>query len=269
MAQLNFNARTVAPDQGFEVYAPGWYNAQIEESEMKPTSDGQGSYLEMGYRFLDGKYANRKLKLRLNLRNNNQQTVQIAYGQLSAICHATQVLDCMDSQLLHGIPHKIKVVVRDARTDKETGKHYEASNEIRGWKHINEPTDEVTAGGAPGAATGAPAGFGAPPGFGAAPQGWAPPQAPAAAPAQAPQGWQPPAAPAQQPQQAAQPWQPPAAPAQPPAQPWQPQAPQQPQPGAATPPWGGAPAGGQPPAGATMPAPGQPPQGGVAPPWQR
>lgn len=263
MAQLNFNARNVAPDQGFEVYPAGWYNAQIEESGMKPTSDGQGAYLEMGYRILDGKYVNRKIKLRLNLQNNNQQTVQIAYGQLSAICHATGVLDCLDSQLLHGIPHKIKITLRDARTDKDTGKHYEASNEVRGWKNINEQVDEVpTAGG------GAPQGFGVPPGF-AAPQqaapGWgAAPQQPQA-PQQAPQQ------PAQPPQQA-QPWaaQPGAAqPQQPAAQPWA-AAPQQPPagmpPAGVQPPWGAAPAGVQPPAGATMPAG---PQGGAAPPWQR
>lgn len=257
MAQLNFNARTVAPDQGFEVLPAGWYIAQIEATEMKPTSDGQGAYLEMQYRILDGKYVNRKQTLRLNLRNNNQQTMQIAYGQLSAICHATGVLDCVDSDLLRGIPHKIKLTVRDARTDKDTGKHYEASNEVRGWKNVNEPTDDVapTAGGAP---AGAPAGFaaaGVPPGFGA-------PAGPAAA---APQGWGAPAA-------AAPAWQPPAQPAQPPA------APAGPAPGAGGPPWGAAAAQPQPQAPAqpaqpwTPPAaPAQPaaPGAGMAPPWQR
>lgn len=213
MAQLNFDASTVAPNTGTQDAIPaGWYNVQIDQSELKPTKDASGAYLELRLAVLDGQYAGRKVFSRLNLRNNNPQAVEIAFTDLSAICHAVGVMQVQDSSQLHGKPMKIKVSVRAA-----TGE-YEASNEVKAYKNINENV------GGPGAMPAA--GGGAP--WGAAPQmqapAWAPqqPAAPVAPPAQ----FAPPQQPAAQPQQPA--WQAPAA-AQPWAAPQQPQAAQQPQ----------------------------------------
>lgn len=233
MAQLNFDATQVAPDLGFETVPAGWYNAMIDESEMKPTKDGSGAYLQTRFNIIDGQYANRKIYMRLNLRNTNPVAQEIAYKQLSAIAHAVGVLHVQDSSQLHGLPMKIKVKLR-----KDTSGQYEDSNEISSIKNINEQVDMGSQAGA------APAG-GMPPGFGAPQQApvqqpqqqWQQPQNFGQAPQQAPapqaapqQPWQqaPAQQPAPQPQQAPaqaapaqQPWQQPAA-----AQPWQ-QAPQQ------------------------------------------
>lgn len=200
MAQLNFDASTVSPSESIEAIPAGWYNAQIDQSEMKPTKDGSGAYLELRFSVLDGQYANRKVFTRLNLRNANPVAQEIAYKQLSAICHATGVLQVQDSQQLHGRPLKIKVKVRAASGD------YEASNEISSFKNINEQVDGPV-GGAPAAAGGAP---------------WA--QQPAAAPQAAPWAPQPAAAPVAPAQQFA----PPAAAPVPAAPAWQPPAAQQP-----------------------------------------
>lgn len=208
MAQLNFDANTVSPADSIEAIPAGWYNAQIDQSEMKPTKDGSGAYLELRFSVLDGQYANRKVFGRLNLRNANPVAQEIAYKQLSAICHATGVLQVQDSQQLHGRPMKIKVSVRAASGD------YEASNELKAFKNINEQVDGPV--GAPAAQGGAPwAGQQAPAAQQAAP--WA--GAPAATPAPTQQFAPPVQAPA--PAAAAPQWQPPAA-----QQPWA-QAPQQ------------------------------------------
>lgn len=214
MAQLNFDATQVAPDMGFETIPAGWYNAMIDETEMKPTKDGSGAYLQTRFNVIDGQYAGRKVFIRLNLRNANPVAQEIAYKQLSAIAHAVNVLHVQDSSQLHGLPLKIKVKVR-----KDKDGQYEDQNEIQAFKNINEQVEMAGApaqGGAPAGFGGAPAGFGAPQGF----------QQPA------PQQFQQPQAPVQQPQfqqPAAQPWQQPAqqpAPQQPVQQPWQ-QAPAQ------------------------------------------
>ena len=191
MAQLNFDASQVAPNSGSPDPIPaGWYNAQIDESEMKPTKDGTGTYLQLRFSVVDGQYANRKVYARLNLRNSNPVAQEIAYGELSAICHATGVIQLQDSQQLHGIPMKIKVKLRPASGD------YDASNEIGSYKNINEQVGTADAGAAPDA--GVPQGFGAPA------------QQPAQQqPPQQQQNWQQPAA--------EQPWQQPAQ-QQPPAQ---------------------------------------------------
>ena len=91
MALLNFNAATVDPQTEFKPIPNDWYNVVMEESEMKPTKDGTGAYLECRLSVLDGAYANRKVFIRLNLQNANDVAVEIAYAQLSAICHSVGV----------------------------------------------------------------------------------------------------------------------------------------------------------------------------------
>jgi hypothetical protein len=244
MAQLNFDATQVAPDTGFETVPAGWYNVRITESEMKPTKDGAGAYLQLTFDIIDGQYMNRKLFARLNLHNNSQVAKEIAYKQLSAIAHAVGILHVQDSQQLHGIPLKVKVKVR---TDK-TGE-YDDSNDITSYKNINETV---------------PAG-----GLGVTGAGAAPASTP---PAAAPQGWG-----APPPAQHAPPAQPPQQPAPPAGQPngWGAPPPAQGQPGG----WGAPPLNGQPPQtemqwgappqnpgpGPSAPQPGPGPQGGPPP----
>lgn len=189
-ADLNFDATTVEPDAGFETIPPGWYNVAIDQSDMKPTKDGAGAYLELRFNVLDGQYHNRKLFTRLNLKNTNVQTVEIAQKQLSAICHAVGVLRPAKSEELHGIPLKGKIKIRPAQGD------YEAQNEFTAYKNINEAVDTAGATPAtPGADTAAPAQpWAAAPAAAlateaapAAAQPWAAPPAPApAAPTAAP-----------------------------------------------------------------------------------
>jgi len=244
MAQLNFDASQVAPSEALEAIPAGWYNAQMTASAMKPTADGTGAYLQAEFTVLSGDYAGRKLFDRFNLQNKNPVAVEIGYKTLSAICHAVGVLQVQDSQQLHGRPLQLKVSLRAAGPGSD-GKHYEASNEVKGYKGMDGagvPMAGAPAGGAPSWAPQAPAQQAAPqyaPPPVAAPQPWAPPAQPAAAAPQAPQ------APA--PQQ----WAPPAQQAAP--------APLQ---AAPTPPWQGQPA-------AQAPAVGQPIAQGNAPvpPW--
>jgi hypothetical protein len=245
MAQLNFDASQVAPDTGGGDPVPaGWYNVMIDESEMKPTKAEGGLRLSLRFTIMDGQYANRKVFTGLNLKNANPVAQEIAYKQLSAICHAVGVMQVQDSQQLHGRPLKIKVKVKAAQGD------YEASNDITAYKNINEQVDGPVAGAAP---AGAP---------------WATAQAPAPQP-QAPWAGQPaaaPVAPAPQfaPQQpapapAAPAWQPPAA-----AQPWAQQPAQAPQPQFQQPVQQPAP---QPQAPSPQAAPAQAP--GAVPPWMQ
>jgi len=252
MAKLNFDASQVAPSEALEAIPAGWYNAQMTASEMKPTSDGTGAYLQAEFTVLSGDYAGRKLFDRINLQNKNPVAVEIGYKTLSAICHAVGVIQVQDSQQLHGRPLQLKVSLRAAGPGAD-GKHYEASNEVKGYKGMDGagvPMAGAPAGGAPSWAPQAPAQQAAPqyaPPPAAAPQQWAPPAQPAAA---APQQWQQPAPQAPQ-APAPQQWAPPAQQATP--------APQQ---AAPTPPWQGQPA-------AQAPAVGQPvaQSNAPVPPW--
>lgn len=283
MTRIQFNAASVEPDVGFEPVPPAWYRVMIDDSSEETTKDGQGSYLQFRYVILDGPMKGRKVFGRHNTKNASAKTMEIAYKQLSALCHATGVMVLEDTQQLHGIPLQIKVTYREAETDKSTGKHYDASNDIRGWKNINEPVDGPAAGPAqpaqPQQPVAAPSGWGQPqqpmqPQQPAQPAGWGQQQfaaQPQAAQQPAQQPWAQPTQvqqPAVQQQPQAQPWAGQQQVQQPQATPWagqQPQAQPQGQPQQAQAPWQ-AQQPAQQPAAAQQPQ--QPAQaGGTQPPW--
>lgn len=228
MAQINFDARNVEPDQGRGDPIPAaWYNMAMVESEIKPTGGGTGHALATQFAVLDGLHKGRRVFFNMNIKNANAQTVEIAYKQLSAICHAAQRLTVGDTTELHNIPVKCRVKIRmgDLKDPQNPqGERYDPSNEITSFKNINDQSVGNAAQAAPAAA---PA-FAPPP---AGQQAWQPPAQAAPQQQQAPvqqQQWQPPAS--------AQPWQPPADPAA--AQPQQQFAPPAQQAPAAAPPWG-------------------------------
>lgn len=112
MANLSgFDASKVEPND-FGILPAGDYEACIVNSEMKPTKDGQGQYLNLEIQIVGGQYQNRKLFEKLNLVNRNDQAVTIAKGTLSAICRAVGVLTPNDSTDLHNKTFRITVGVR-------------------------------------------------------------------------------------------------------------------------------------------------------------
>ena len=119
-----FDANSVEPSN-FDVFPAGKYLAQIVSSEMRPTTDGRGQYLYLELDILDGQFAGRKLFDRLNLVNDNPDTVDIAKRALSSICRATGQMQVKDSEQLHLIP-----MIADVRVRPPKGQYGE-SNSIR------------------------------------------------------------------------------------------------------------------------------------------
>ena len=129
MANLNgFNASEVEPTSSFEPIPAGKYLAAITDSEMKPTKNGSGNYLQLTFTIIEGQYKNRVLWARLNLANPNATAVKIARSELSAICHALGVMQPRDSVELHNLP---LVIVVKLKKREDTG---ELTNEIKGYE---------------------------------------------------------------------------------------------------------------------------------------
>lgn len=134
MANLNgFDANRVDPASNFDPLPAGKYLAAIIESEMKPTKSGTGNYLQLTFQVLDGPHKGRLLWARLNLDNPNATAVQIAQGELSAICRAVGVLVPHDSVELHNLPLVISV---RCKKRADTG---EITNEIGGYAKKEAP----------------------------------------------------------------------------------------------------------------------------------
>lgn len=128
MAELNgFNAHNVEPNADFDPIPAGKYLAVITASEMKPTKNNNGHFLELTFQVIDGQYKNRLLWSRLNLDNPSPQAVQIARGELSAICRATGVMQPKDSAELHNLPLMVTVKCKNR---EDTG---DVVNEIKGY----------------------------------------------------------------------------------------------------------------------------------------
>ena len=119
-----FDANAVEPSN-FDVFPAGKYLSQIVSSEMRPTKDGRGQYLFLELDILEGPFAGRKLFDRLNLVNDNPDTVDIATRTLSSICRATGQMQVKDSEQLHLIP-----LIADVRVRPPKGQYGE-SNSIR------------------------------------------------------------------------------------------------------------------------------------------
>jgi hypothetical protein len=127
MATLNFDANQVEPSTGKDPIPAGKYVAAVTASEMKPTKNGAGQYLELEYQIIDGEHKGRKLWSRHNLQHPNAQTVQIARGELSAICRAVGIMTPKDSAELHNLPMTVAVKC------KKRDDNGEMTNEISAW----------------------------------------------------------------------------------------------------------------------------------------
>ncbi|QEA10969.1 multimodular transpeptidase-transglycosylase [Vibrio phage vB_VpS_CA8] len=127
-----FDANQVSPNEAFENLPLGWYVARIVDSEEKPNSSNNGSHILLTLEVIaPQQYAGRKLWDRLNLNNPNQTAVEIAQRTLSAICHATNVMQLQDTMQLHGIPMEVKVGLSKPQDG------YEQRNEIKGYRTAN------------------------------------------------------------------------------------------------------------------------------------
>lgn len=133
MAQLPggaFDASTVDPDQRPDPIPASDYVLHLIKSDMKPTRDTSGAYLECEFEVLDGQFKGRKIWDRFNLQNKSAKAEEIAWSQFSALCHATGKLQVTDSAELHNLPFVGKVKLIPAQGQ------YSAKNEIGGYKPV-------------------------------------------------------------------------------------------------------------------------------------
>lgn len=129
MASLQgFDASTVPEQESFAALPEGQYVVIATGSEMKPTKNGLGQFLQIVFEVLDGQQKGRKLWARLNLVNGNQIAVDIANRELAAICRAVGVIKPNDSAELHNRPLLVTVAVEvdDRKREGNTIKKYEA-----------------------------------------------------------------------------------------------------------------------------------------------
>lgn len=141
MADLGgtFDSSSVEPSGSYEPLPAGKYKCVATSSDWKATRNGKGRYIEFAWEVIEGQYKGRLAWSRLNLENENQQAVEIARGELSAICKAVGVATPRDTSELHDKPCLVKLAVKN-RAD--TG---EPTNEVKGYEAIGKQATAATA----------------------------------------------------------------------------------------------------------------------------
>lgn len=157
MALLNINPadfQNLETPREYSILPAGDYQMQIVQSELRPTSKGNGHYLWLEFDILKGPTdGGRKYWDRLNIDNPNEQTKKIANQALLAISKAAGfTFPPADSEQLHFKPIKVVIKHKENR---------EGKLEARGSYYPINGSAPATA--APAAAPAAPATGGAKP----------------------------------------------------------------------------------------------------------
>lgn len=159
MARLSetFNAADLPVSEGYDLVPAGWYEATAEDVQLAMTKDGTGQYMKIKWRIQGPTHANRVLFGNINVINASPQAEQIGRAQLGELMRAVGLAQLQDSDELIGAACQIKVGVREARTDQNTGKTYDASNDVKGFKPASNAAPAAMPKSAAPAAPAAPA----------------------------------------------------------------------------------------------------------------
>jgi hypothetical protein len=136
MANLNFDATEVAPNQKPDPLPAGKYTCIITDSEIKVNSRGTGQVLSLELTVIDGEYRGRKVRDYLNINHQKADTQAIDRGKLSAICHAVGVKSPRDTIELHQLALTAIMVVQ--KSDQ-----YGLSNDVKGYEKRPQATPQV------------------------------------------------------------------------------------------------------------------------------
>jgi len=134
MANLGkpFDPNEKEPAKAFDILPTAWYAMQIVDSENREAKTEGHAYLWLELEMIEAVHPElkgRKVWARLNLWNSNQQAVDIAERELTAICHAVGHLTAVtDTDVLHGKPMAVKVKAVPAKGE------YDASNDVKGYE---------------------------------------------------------------------------------------------------------------------------------------
>ncbi|MCK5616101.1 hypothetical protein KAR91_80300, partial [Candidatus Pacearchaeota archaeon] len=144
MPEMQFNATNVKPASVSQPQLPisgkEGHDVVITASEILENAAKNGGFLALTLLVTAGEHQGAEGVYRLNLYNNSEKAVEIAYGQLSAICHVVNVIDVSATEQLHNIPFKAVVGLQKPPND-------EGYTEIKGVLHSD--------GSLPGKSTGA------------------------------------------------------------------------------------------------------------------
>jgi hypothetical protein len=138
MAKVDWNTQDYEASKrgNFEALPKGRYLCQVEDTEMKPTKDKDGSYLEVTLSvILPKEFKGRKLWSRLNVNNKSEVAQRIGREQFNALAMAALgTLSVPDTAKLH-----LKKVVAHISIERG-GDDRDDSNRVNGFEPYQPQT---------------------------------------------------------------------------------------------------------------------------------
>lgn len=125
---IDFNPVQYDLQTAMEKMPAGWYKAVINAAAIEETAAKNGIYLKLEFKIIDGPFNGRKVYNNFNLKNPNQQTVEIAMKQLATLCGCINKWNRIsNTDELLNIPLQIKL------SDKGDSEY----NDVKGYRDIN------------------------------------------------------------------------------------------------------------------------------------
>lgn len=126
---FTFDANGIEPAKPIEPVPKGWYICEITDAEVMATRGAKGgTRIPFEYTIAEGDFKGRRVWSGVNVKNSNPQTQEIGQRELSAICHATGVINVSDVTAFKG--KLLQVQIGFGKAD------YSDRNEAKAWKPL-------------------------------------------------------------------------------------------------------------------------------------
>ncbi len=134
MATINFNAdeQETLPPAG--AWTPAKQRVTVEGADVKQTKSGEGTYVEIQFRAMEGPNENRVHWERYNISNPNPEAERIAKASFASLCLALGVPKVTDTDQLIG---RQCVIETNVANRKDTG---EPQTRVRGYFESSSTT---------------------------------------------------------------------------------------------------------------------------------
>lgn len=111
---MDFLDLSEVKESSFECLPKGDYVVVVSDAEVRDTKDGQGQYLRVTLEVQEGEFDSRKIFTNFNIKNKNQQAVQIGLGQLKKMmrCAGATSYQLNSAQDLCGLRVMAKVDIK-------------------------------------------------------------------------------------------------------------------------------------------------------------
>lgn len=142
MAQLgrSFDFSAVDTTDNFEPLPAGDYVVEVVDSSVKQTRAGDGEYIALQLRVVDGQYENRRVFTNINTVSPKADTQAIGEKLLAQLCTAVGLPHALDDTAdLHSIPVRASLKIEPEKNG------YPARNNVRAFKPAGSAPTPVAA----------------------------------------------------------------------------------------------------------------------------